>query len=105
MNIEQIARDFITEMDDPQTTRARLTPDATVSGGILPRTLPASQAIDIMGALKTAFPDLKYNIKKVTVNGNQARVETTWSGTNTGALSLPLPGFDRIQPTGKRVSV
>src|SRR5512143_3797824 len=47
MNIEQFARDFITEMDDPQTTRSRLTPDATVSGGILPQTLPASQAIDI----------------------------------------------------------
>ena len=105
MSIEQVARDFIAQMDDLKSTKSRLTPDATVSGGILPQTLPASQAIDMMGALKTAFPDLKFNIKKVTVNGNQARVETTWSGTNTGTLSLPVPGMDRIQPTGKRVSV
>ncbi len=103
MSVEQVARDFIAQMDDLSKTRSRLTPDAMVSGGVLPAAVPASEAINIMSALKTAFPDLEYNIQKVTVNGNQAKVETTWSGTNTGSLSMP--GMSSIPATGKRVYV
>ncbi len=105
MSVEQVARDFIAQMDDLQKTKSRLTPDATVSGGVLPTSLPAAEAIDIMGSLKSAFPDLQFEIQKVTVNGNQAKVETTWHGTNTGLLSLPMPGMPSIPATGKRVYV
>ncbi len=105
MSVEQVARDFIAQMDDLQKTKSRLTPDATVSGGVLPTALPATEAIDIMGSLKNAFPDLQFEIQKVTVNGNQAKVETTWHGTNTGPLSLPMPGMPSIPATGKRVYV
>ncbi len=105
MSVEQIARDFIAQMDDVQKTKTRLTPDAMVSGGVLPTAMPAMEAINIMTALKSAFPDLQYDIKRVTVNGNQAKVETTWSGTNTGSLSLPMPGMPSLPPTGKKVSV
>ncbi len=103
MSVEQVARDFISQMDDPKKTRSLLTPDAMVSGGVLPAPLPATEAINIMTALKTAFPDLQIQVQKVTVNGNQARVETTWGGTNTGSLSLP--GMSNIPATGKRVNV
>ncbi len=105
MSVEQIARDFIAHMDDRQRTQSSFTPDAMVSGGPLPAPLPASQAIGIMDALKTAFPDLKMQVDKVTVNGNQAKVDATWSGTNTGALSLPMPGMPNLPPTGKKVNV
>ncbi len=105
MSVEQVARDFIAQMDDVQKTKSRLTPDATVSGGFLPSALPATQAIDMMSSLKSAFPDLQFDIQKVTVNGNQARVEANWHGTNTGSLSLPMPGMPSIPATGKRVYV
>ena len=105
MSVEQVARDFIAQMDDVQKTKTRITPDAMVSGGILPQAMPAMEAINIMGALKTAFPDLQFDINRVTVNGNQARVEATWGGTNTGSLSLPMPGMPSMPPTGKKVSV
>ncbi len=105
MSVEQVARDFIAQMNDPQKTESRLTPDAQVSGGVLPQPMPASEAMNIMGALKSAFPDLQFDIQKVTVNGNQARVEATWHGTNTGSLSLPMPGVPSLPPTGKRVYV
>jgi predicted ester cyclase len=53
----------------------------------------------------TAFPDLKFEVEKVTVNGNQATVNTLVSGTNTGTLSLPMPGMPtNMPPTGKKVS-
>src|SRR5512138_2662243 len=105
MSVEQVARDFIAQMDDMQKTESRLTPDAMVSGGVLPAPMPAMQAIGLMSALKTAFPDLQFDIQKVTVNGNLAKVEAMWSGTNTGALSMPMPGMPSIPPTGKKVSV
>jgi predicted ester cyclase len=105
MSVEQVARDFIGKMNDVEKTKAMLTPDAMVSGGVLPQAMPATEAINIMSALGTAFPDLKFDIQGVTVNGNQATVKAKWAGTNTGQLRLPMPGMPAIPATGKKVSV
>jgi predicted ester cyclase len=59
----------------------------------------------IFSALKAAMPDLNIDIQQVKVNGNQASVKAQWSGTQTGPLSLPMPGTKTIPPTGKKVSV
>ena len=105
MSVEQVARDLITMMTDAEATKARLTPDAMASGGVLPQPMPAMEAFNIIGGLMTAFPDLKFEVEQVTVNGDQANVKVQVSGTNTGPLSLPMPGFPgSIPPTGKKVS-
>jgi len=59
----------------------------------------------VMAGLMAAFPDLKFDIQQVTVNGNQATVKAQWGGTQSGTLSLPMPGMPTIPPTGKKVSV
>ena len=105
MSVEQIARDFVTKLNDVNAAEAYLTPDAVAAGGVLPQPIPAKEAISLMSALNTAFPDLKFDIQNVTVNGNQATVQAIWSGTNKGPLDLPMPGMPRIPPTGKGVSV
>jgi hypothetical protein len=105
MSVEQIARDFITRMNDVDAAESYLTPDAVAAGGVLPQPIPAKEAISLMSALKTAFPDLKFDIQNVTVDGNQATVQAIWSGTNQGPLNMPLPGMPGIPPTGKQVSV
>src|SRR5512138_1919288 len=105
MSVEQVARDFIAKRDDVERTKAQITPDAVVSGGILPAPMPALGAIGLIGGLKAAFPDLKFDVQQVTVNGDQATVKAQWGGTNTGSLSLPMPGMPSIPPTGKKVSV
>jgi len=105
MSVEQIASDFITKMDDVSAAASYLTPDAVSAGGVLPQPIPAKEAIGMLSALKTAFPDLKFDIQNVTVNGNQATVKAIWSGTNTGPLNMPLPGLPSIPATGKHVSV
>ena len=74
MSVEQIARDFITSMNDVNAAEAYLTPDAVAAGGVLPQPIPAKEAISLMSALNTAFPDLKFDIQNVTINGNQATV-------------------------------
>ena len=105
MSVEQVARDFIAKMDDVNVTKSYLTPDAVAAGGVLPQPIPASEAMNMMNALITAFPDLKFDIQNVTVKGNQATVQAIWSGTNKGPLNMPLPGMQSIPPTGKKVSV
>jgi predicted ester cyclase len=105
MSVEQIARDFIISMNDVKATESYLTPDAVAAGGVLPQPIPAKEAISILSALNTAFPDLKFDIQNVTAEGNQATVQAIWSGTNKGPLNLPMPGMPSIPPTGKQVSV
>ena len=105
MSVEQIARDFITKLNDVKAAESYLTPDAVSAGGVLPQPIPAKEAIALMSALITAFPDLKFDIQSVTVDGNQATVQAIWSGTNQGPLNMPLPGMPSIPPTGKQVSV
>jgi predicted ester cyclase len=105
MSVEQVARDLIMNMTDVEKTKAHLTADAVASGGVLPKPMPALEAFKMIAGLKTAFPDLKFEVQQVTVNGNQATVKAQWSGTNTGPLSLPMPGMPSVPPTGKKVSV
>ena len=105
MSVEQTARDFITSMNDVNAAESYLTPDAVSAGGVLPQPIPAKEAIRLLTALKTAFPDLKFDIKNVTVKGNQAVVQAVWSGTNKGPLNMPLPGLPSIPATEKQVSV
>jgi predicted ester cyclase len=103
MSVEQIARDFINSMNNPNAAESYLTPDAVAAGGILPQPIPAKEAIRLMSSLNTAFPDLKFDIQNVTVNGDQATVQAVWSGTNNGDLNMP--GMPSVSATGKQVSV
>jgi hypothetical protein len=105
MSVEQVARDLITDMTDVEKTKAHLTAGAMASGGVLPQPMPAMEAFSLIGGLMTGFPDLKFEVEDVSVNGNQATVKALVSGTNTGTLTLPMPGMPtNMPPTGKKVS-
>jgi hypothetical protein len=88
-------------MTDMDKLKAMSTPDAMASGGVLPQPIPMMEALKFAGGLKTAFPDLTFDIQQVTVNGDVATVKATWSGTNTGAFSLPSRDKS-IPATGKK---
>ena len=105
MGVEQVARDVVSNMTNLEKLKTMLTADAMASGGVLPQPIPAMEALKVTGGLTTAFPDLKFDVQQVTVNGNQATVKVQWSGTHTGPLSLPIPGMQPVPPTGKKVSV
>ena len=105
MTVDQVARDIVLNMTNAEKVKAMVTADAMASGGVLPQPIPVMQAMQLMAGLTTAFPDVKFDIQQVTVNGNEATVKAVWSGTHTGPLSLPVPGMATIAPTGKKVSV
>jgi predicted ester cyclase len=105
MSVESVARDVVMNMNNQDKMMTMVAPDAMVSGGILPQPMPMMEAMKVMGGLMAAFPDLKFDIQNVAVNGDTATVNAKWSGTNTGPVSLPMPGMPSIPPTGKKVTV
>lgn len=105
MSVEQVANDFVKNMDDSERLKGLVAPDAMASGGILPQAIPVMQAMGVVNALSTAMPDLNFEIEQTTVSGDQATVKVRWSGTQSGPLSLPMPGMPTLPPTGKKVSV
>ena len=105
MSVEQVARDVVSNMTNIDKLKTMVTADAMASGGVLPQPIPIMEALKVTAGLTTAFPDIKFDVQQVTVNGNQATVNAQWSGTNTGPFSLPVPGMAPIPPTGKKASV
>jgi len=105
MSVEQVANDFVRSMNDSERLKELVTPDAMASGGVLPQAIPVMQALGMVDALVTAIPDLSFHIEQTTVSGDQATVKVRWSGTQSGPLSLPLPGMPTLPPTEKKVSV
>ena len=105
MSVEQVARDFLASMRDEAKLKSMTAPNAMASGGVLPQPMPLMESFKMMAGLFTAFPDFKIDVQQVTVNGNQATVKVTWSGTNTGPLAFPMPGMPSTPATGKKVSV
>lgn len=90
-------------MTSAEKVKAMSTADAMASGGVLPQPIPMMEAMKVMAGLTTAFPDLKFDVQQVTVKGDEATVKATWSGTNSGALTLP--GMPPVPATGKKASV
>lgn len=105
MNVEQFARDYVMKMNDPEKIRALNTADCMVSGSILPQPITAADGVNLLSAWTHAIPDIKFDIRQVTVNGNQATVDLNWGGVQSAPLSLPMPGMPTIPPTGKKVWV
>jgi predicted ester cyclase len=103
MSVEQVVRDFFASWSTGKVAD-HVTPDAMVSGGILPQAMPALEAFKIIAAVQAAMPDFKVAVEKVTTQGDQATVLGRISGTQTGALSLPMPGMPTVPATGKKVS-
>lgn len=61
----------------------------------------------VVTALRTAFPDLHFEIHHMVAEGDIVAFNSTMTGTHTGTLSVPtatlrVPG---LPPTGKKISV
>ena len=57
----------------------------------------------VVTGLRTAFPDLHFEIHELLAEGDTVALRSTMTGTHTGPLSL-MPG-QNLPPTGRSVSV
>ena len=105
MSIEQIARDLVVEYDQCRKGNINGYHGCHGKRWCAAAGHPNDGSHKNVSGLTMAFPDIKFDVQKVTVKGNEATVDAMWSGTNSGTFNLPIPGMAPIPPTGKKVSV
>jgi predicted ester cyclase len=79
--------------------------DDMVFAGPVPEPLGKHEFMGVQMAMKKAMPDWKFNASDFKENGDMVTVTFQITGTQTGELSLPMPGMQPIPPTGKKVSL
>jgi hypothetical protein len=79
--------------------------DDMVFAGPVPEPLGKREFIGVQSAMHTAKPDWKFNPSDFKENGDVVTVNFQITGTQTGELSLPMPGLPKLPPSGKKVSL
>lgn len=79
--------------------------DDMVFAGPVPEPVGKREFMGLQIALHTAMPDWKFNATEMKENGDQVTMMLQITGTQTGELSLPMPGFPKVPPRGKKVSL
>ena len=79
--------------------------DDLVFEGPTPLPLGKPEFLAMQMALHTAFPDWRFNATDFSEAGDVVTATVKITGTNTGEVSLPLPGFAKVPPTGKKISL
>lgn len=86
-------------------TAASYLADDFVFSGPTPEPISGAAWLGLSAALRAAFPDLNYNFRVVSVDGDVATTTTQLYGTHTGNLDLSGIGMGIIPATGKSVSL
>jgi hypothetical protein len=79
--------------------------DDMVFAGPVPQPIGKKEFVGLQMALKMAMPDWKFNATDFKQVGDKVTLMIRITATQTGALSLPMPGFPTLPPTGKSVSL
>jgi len=79
--------------------------DDYVFAGPVLEPLGKSEFMGLQSALLTAMPDWKFNAADFKENGDVVTVTLRVTGTQTGELSLPMPGIPILPASGKQVSL
>ncbi len=105
MNAGDIVRELYSTLEAQQFDKAlsMLTDDFTFSGAT-PQPLNKQQWIGVIRAMKAAIPDWSFGYKGTKVDGDYVEGTVSITGTQTGTLTLPMPGMQPIPATGKKVA-
>ena len=79
--------------------------DDMVFAGPVPEPLGKREFLGVQMAMLTAMPDWKFNGADYKENGDIVTANLRVTGTQTGELSLPMPGLPKVPPSGKKVSL
>jgi len=85
---------------DFEKAQAMFTNDFLFSGPV-PQPISGPAWMGMSASLKTAFPDLNYQFKIVSVEGSTVHISAELKGTHTGILDLSAMGLGVIPPTNK----
>jgi len=80
--------------------KSLLTDDFVFSGPV-PEPINSPAWLGLSASLKTAFPDLNYQFKIDSVDGNKVHISAQLKGTHKGNLDLTAMHMGVIPPTNK----
>ncbi|NIS83501.1 MAG: hypothetical protein GTO14_25635 [Anaerolineales bacterium] len=102
MEPKEIAQSFADAFNkgDIDSVASLLSEDFQFSGPV-PEPIGSAEWLGLTRIFQTAFPDINYNMRIVSVNGNEIKTTTRLSGTHTGNLDLSAMGMGVFPPTGK----
>jgi len=83
-----------------EKAKTLLTDDFTFSGPI-PKPADRAEWLGVSASLKAAFPDLDYQFKIESVNGNVVNITAQLKGTHKGNLDLAAMGMGVVPATNK----
>ena len=92
------------ESGDLNKMSAMLTDDMVFAGPV-PVPVGKHEFMGLQSAMVAAMPDWKFNGTDYKQAGDKVTVTFQISGTQTGELNLPMPGFQKLPATGKHVSL
>ncbi len=79
--------------------------DNMVFAGPVPEPVGKHEFMGLQTALLAAMPNWKFNPAGFKETGDVVTVALQVTGTQTGELSLPMPGLPKLPATGKKVSL
>jgi predicted ester cyclase len=82
-----------------------LVADDYVFAGPVPEPVGKREFMGLQMALLKAMPDWSFNARDFKENGDVVTVTLQVTGTQTGELSLPMPGIPKLPGSGKKVSL
>jgi predicted ester cyclase len=105
MDIKELAQSFADAYNagDLAKTASYLTEDFEFSGPV-PEPIGSKEWLGMYSIFKAAFPDISYNLRVVSIEGNVLKTKTQLKGTHTGRLDLSAMGMGVFPPTGKSFS-
>ena len=106
MNAIDIVKAGLAASESGQTSKfSNSLTDDMVFAGPVPQPVGKREFVGLMVAMVAAMPDWKFNATDFKENGNQVTMTFQITGTQTGELNLPMPGFQKLPATGKHVSL
>ena len=106
MNAIDVVKAGLAASESGQASKfASMLTDDMVFAGPVPEPVGKREFAGLMSALVAAMPDWKFNATDYKQNGNQVTMTLQITGTQTGELNLPMPGFQKLPATGKHVSL
>jgi ketosteroid isomerase-like protein len=106
MNAIDVVKTGLAASEAGQASKfASVLSDDMVFAGPVPEPVGKREFVGLMTAMVAALPDWKFNAMDFKQNGDQVSMVFQITGTQTGELNLPLPGFQKLAATGKHVSL
>jgi predicted ester cyclase len=98
---KQIALDHLNRINAGDIAgAAALMAETCLNHAAIPEAQGRAGFVAVMGKLRTAFPDMRYTVEDVIVEGDRAVMRVTAAGTQTGPVAFTrLP----LEATGKPV--